>query len=212
MLRKVHLHGALGDRFGSQFRLDVSTAPEAVRALSVQLQGFREFVADHSFRVVRGDLAIGFELGEDDLSFRLGRADLHIVPVLAGSGRNGVGKIILGAVIIAAAFYFAPAVVGALGPTQGLGTAAFTVAGSAVTYGNIAMVGAAIALGGISQALSPQPKVGDYSGRESPDERPSFLFNGAVNTSEQGGPVPLIYGRFRVGSQVVSAGLEVEQI
>ena len=33
-----------------------------------------------------------------------------------------------------------------------------------------------------------------------PENRPSFLFNGAVNTSRQGNPVPLCYGQMVVGS------------
>ena len=48
--------------------------------------------------------------------------------------------------------------------------------------------------------------------QERPEERPSFIFNGAVNTMGQGGPVNLVYGRFLTGSAVVSAGTNAEQL
>ncbi|WP_260627457.1 tail assembly protein [Pseudomonas protegens] len=43
-----------------------------------------------------------------------------------------------------------------------------------------------------------------------PNNRPSYSFNGAVNTSVQGNPVPLLYGRMIVGSAVISAGIYSE--
>lgn len=51
------------------------------------------------------------------------------------------------------------------------------------------------------------PTVKSYTSRNPPDQRTSYLFDGAVNTVAQGGPVPIIYGRMRVGSVVVSAGI-----
>jgi predicted phage tail protein len=60
--------------------------------------------------------------------------------------------------------------------------------------------------------LSPTPQTDSYSDRERPGERPSFLFDGPTNTSTQGLPVPLIYGRMRVGSIVVSADLSADDI
>lgn len=47
------------------------------------------------------------------------------------------------------------------------------------------------------------------NGRGSSNQ-PSYVFNGAVNTESQGHPVPLCYGRMRVGSAVISAGIEAD--
>ena len=44
------------------------------------------------------------------------------------------------------------------------------------------------------------------------DPRASFLFSEPGNTSSEGAPVPLAYGRIRVGSVVVSAGIAAEQL
>lgn len=146
----------------------------------------------------------------------LGSRDVHIMPVPEGSGGGGFFKVVLGVALIAAAFAFAPAVVGALGPTQGLGAVAFSIGSFNVTYSSIALFGLKLALSGMAQILTPTPKIGDttsdYSTRERADERPSFIFNGAVNTTEQGGPVPVVYGRMVVGSTVISGGIVSEQI
>ncbi|MGE0256801.1 MAG: tail assembly protein [Alphaproteobacteria bacterium] len=216
-LRTVHLHGALAGRFGARHRIAVATPVEAFRALAVLRPGFRQAVSDGAFRIVRGDLYGGIDLDGETLGLRLGTCDLHVVPVLAGAGGRGTGKIILGAAIIGLAVWAAPAAPLAAGGLEGaaasgLAAEAFTAFGTSVTWGNIAGVGVAMALAGVSQMLSPLPRVSDYALRERPEARPSFLFNGSLNTSEQGGPVPLGFGRFRVGSVVVSAGLAVEQI
>lgn len=65
---------------------------------------------------------------------------------------------------------------------------------------------------GFTDFLTTTPKVASYSSRERPEERPSFLFDGPVNTSTQGLPVPIIAGRMRVGSVVISAGITAEDI
>ena len=66
-------------------------------------------------------------------------------------------------------------------------------------------IGAAMAIGGVIQMLSPQAK--GLGAQDSPNNRPSYSFNGAVNTSVQGGCVGLLYGRMIVGSSVISAGI-----
>jgi predicted phage tail protein len=66
-------------------------------------------------------------------------------------------------------------------------------------------------LQGVSSLLTPVPKA-EYNNRETPDQRASFLFNGATNRSAEGTAVPLIYGRFRAGSVIASAGITVEQL
>ena len=56
------------------------------------------------------------------------------------------------------------------------------------------------------------PEIPDFGELESPDQRSSFIFNGAVNISSQGTPVPLVYGQMRTGSVVVSAGINTEEV
>jgi predicted phage tail protein len=204
-LRTIHLHGALRDRFGPSYRLDVATAGEAGRALAAIVPGFRAFVAPGRFRVIRGPLEAGMALGHEDLGFRLGKADLHIVPVVAGAGggRGGsIAKIVVGVILIAAVVVL----------SGGSGAAALPglLGAAGMTTASVAVIGVGLIVAGVSQLMAPTPQANDFDQRNPVDQRPSFLFNGSVNMSEQGGALPLCYGTFWCGSVVASAGLEAE--
>ncbi|MGF7174725.1 TipJ family phage tail tip protein [Azospirillum doebereinerae] len=212
MLRTVHLHGSLGRSFGRSFTLNADSVVEVVRLLEANFPGrFGKAIEAGAFKLVRGDRAKGLALGESMLTFKLGAADLHITPVAAGAGGKGKGgvKAVIGVAIMAIAIIAAPVT----GGTSLGGLVAVSASGTVTgltAYGSIAMMGLSMALSGISQIIAPQPGVS--GSLESADKQQSFLFNGAVNSVEQGGPVPLIYGRMRVGSVVGSAGLTVEQV
>jgi len=196
MLRKIHLHGDLARQFEPTYQLDVSSAGEAGEALASVVPGFRQYVAERNFRVLRGDPETGMALGPEDLGFQLGHADLHIVPVVSGAGNRGLGKIIAGVFLIGAAFFMPASLAGAgfLGTTVG---------------GAMKGLGMALAMGGLGQMLSPAPKVAD-SGNE---DQASYLFNGGANVTTEGGPVPLVYGKkFRVSPVLIAAGLSTEDI
>lgn len=217
MLRKVKLYGRLAKRFGKSFDLDIEDAPEAVRALSVQIPGFRQEMEKGQYRVVRGrgpKSPDAIDLGLEDMKLRLGKADLHIIPVAAGSkgGRGGgAAKIVLGAAIVAMAVIAAPAA--AAGSTAFFGANMGAAAlGGLTTFGGIAMMGVMMAVSGIAMMLSPQPKMDEGQSYKSVDQRESFIFSAPRNISEQGATKPLVYGQFRVGSVIGSTGLTVEQI
>jgi predicted phage tail protein len=73
-------------------------------------------------------------------------------------------------------------------------------------------IGASLVLGGVAQLISPQPKMGSLERGKEAARLESFSFSGIVNTSQQGLPVPIIYGRAFVGSAVLSSGLDVAQL
>jgi predicted phage tail protein len=159
---------------------------------------FPEMIRDlreGAWHVVRGeDIDNGISLGEEDLNqFRLGNGDLHIVPYVAGSKRGGVLKIILGVALIGVGLFM-----GAATPILGgmLGGA---------TYGNLAMFGAAMALSGVAQMISPQEKAEEKSDQ-------SFTFSGPGNAYEQGWPVPAVFGEVITGGVLVSGGTDIEQL
>lgn len=205
MMRRVHLYGALRKEFGKGFTLDVDSVAEAARALEANFPGrFFKALRDGAFKLVRGDRRSGLVLNEQELTFRLGSGDLHIIPVPKGAAASqkskGGAKAVIGVAIMAVAIV----------ASQGAAAPGLVAANGALTaYGTAAMFGLSLALSGVSMMLSPQAKMGDL---ESVENRKSFLFNGPVNSIEQGGPVPLIYGRLRVGSTVVSAGMAPEQL
>lgn len=216
MMRTVHLHGQLGETFGSRHRLDVLSPAEALRALTVILgRDFERAIRQGEWHMVAGaSLDHGRDYGTEDLcQLGLGSADLHIAPAVSGS-KSGMFKAILGVALIATAYFAAPAAWTYMGVNGGgMGATAFTAFGSSFTYGNLALAGAMMALSGVSQMLTSTPQLtSGYSVRNDADSQPSFLFNGVKNVSEQGGPVPIIYGEHRVGWTLISAGTQVEQI
>lgn len=71
-------------------------------------------------------------------------------------------------------------------------------------------MGAAMALGGVAEMLSPKPNSKKASEEDS--GKNSHYFNGAQNLSNQGAPVQLVYGRCKVGSQAVSAAITIDQL
>lgn len=193
MLRKVYLHGHAKEMFGECFELDVANLAEAVRALGSQITGFRQYIAQRHFRVVVGKtIKKGRALGENQITEYLPEGDIHIRPVVKGAKEGGgLLKIIAGVLIAAVAWWVAPAM--------------SAVAFGSVTYGQIAMIGIGLAAAGLSQLLAQNKN------KDAEDDS-SARVSGNLNTMEQGGPVPLIYGKYRVGSTMISSGVSTADI
>ncbi|CVE89166.1 Phage-related protein%2C tail component [Serratia marcescens] len=187
--RTVRLYGLLGSKFGRVHRLVIDTPREAIKALSVTIPGFERFLQSArdrglTFAVFNGKRNIGL----DEIKF-IGSEDIRIAPVIIGSKKAGVFQTILGAVLVA---------VGAIaqfGYGQPWGT-------------NVMMMGGAMMLGGVVQMLSPMQN--GLARREDPDNKPSYAFGGPVNTIAQGNPVPIGYGKRRIGGAIISAGIYAE--
>ncbi|KFK97196.1 MULTISPECIES: tail assembly protein [unclassified Serratia (in: enterobacteria)] len=196
--RTIRLYGPLRqfvkDNQKGIIEMCVKTPGEGVKALCTVLPGFEKFMLTSkakglTFAIFNGKRNIG----KDELDFN-GTDEIRIVPVIIGSKQAGVFQTILGAVLVGAAAIM----------SGGLG-AAFAVKGLA---GAMAMTGTAMALGGVVQMLSPMQ--GGLAMRESPDNKPSYAFGGPVNTIAQGNPVPILYGKRRIGGAIISAGIYAE--
>ena len=195
MIRRVILHGSLRHKFGKHYRLDVDTPGEVIRALGVQLPGFLTAIRHGEFRVLRGNYA----LDDTELMMHLGgETDFHLVPVACGSKRNGLLKVILGVALIGVGF------------AVGLGS---TISGgllAGLSGKSFLLLGAGMLFTGLGQMLSPTPTV-DPS-HESAATKQSYTFGGAVNLTEEGNIVPIIYGTMWSGSVVISAGMYPEEV
>lgn len=123
-------------------------------------------------------------------------------------GRRNIGKEDLSVESEDAAIRIVPVVAGAgHGVFQTILGAVLVVVGVFFEQPWLVNIGASMVVGGIAQMLIRPP------GPATPaNNQPSYCFNGPVNTTAQGNPVPICYGAMIVGSQVVSAGLSVEQI
>lgn len=204
IVRTVVLHGSLKKEFGSSFRVVGDTLPTLSRGINSQAEGFLDALRTGYYKVKVNGRYLLKEEAMMHLSSKAKRID--ITPHVGGSG--GSGKAIVGAIIIGFAIVASGGTLAA--PLAGMGGTAFTVGGMALTFGNVALLGFAIAAAGVSMMMSPMPE-GTTAGAGA-EQTPSFLFNGATNVNEQGGPVPLVYGRFRVGSTRISVDASTEEV
>ena len=196
-MRRIFLYGHLGNKYGKYFDLDVETAAEAVRALGINFPGFLEDVRDGTWRIVRGENRDkGYDLGEEDLTtLRLGKAPIHIIPCIAGAKNGGGVKMIIGAVIVAAAIVFSGGALAAPLASGGIG--------AGVTAGNIAMLGVSMMIAGASMMLSPE-----QSTDNTVDKLKSHTMNGPGGSYAEGAALPLVYGEVITGGIMVSGGVE----
>ena len=196
MLRKIKLYGELAKFLGQKtFEAEVNNAAQAIRFLVVNFPQLEKHMADKHYKVSVAD----WELTKEQLHYPNGQEDIRIIPIVGGAGgRGGLGRFILGAVLIGAAF---------IPGLQGISIGTF--GGEAIKLSTLAgTIGASLALQGIAQMLTPVP---DIPEREQ-DPRLSFNFSGIQNTSRAGVAVPVIYGQVLTGSVVISAGIETAQV
>ena len=214
-MKVVKVYGALRKRLGQcRFEFDVATPAQAIKALCVNFPGLDKWLIDSEKDGVGYRVAISKEeVTEDNFALLVmpfsEKEVFSITPVVAGAGR-GTGQILLGAALIAVAI--ANPIVG----FGGGGAAGFgIVKGATATFGaSLAAAGGTLGIGlvlsGIAQVLSPQPDLNSTIDEAAQLE--SFSFSNVVNTSRQGLPCPIAYGRVFVGSAVLSSGLDVDQV
>ena len=199
-MRKIKLYGELAKITGHK-ELDavVNTTAQAVSFLLNNFPELEGHMADKYYQVLLEKENVNI----DELHFPIGKSDIKFVPVVSGSG--GIGKALLGGVLIAASFG-----VGGLFTTPlafgggGIGFAAAGI-GAKAAFG----IGASLVLGGVSDMLFPTPKAPQFSSEQDP--RLSFHFSGTQQTSRAGTPVPLVYGEIFTGSVVISSSIDTEQ-
>ncbi|HHT0248969.1 TPA: tail assembly protein [Raoultella ornithinolytica] len=195
VMTKIVIGGVLGKHFGKiHFRL-VSNTKEAIRALCCTIDGFERYLNESeqkglTYAVFKNDNNIG----EDDLNFPISGEEIRIIPVLIGSKKAGMLQTIFGAVLAAVGV-----VVGVLTSWTGVGGAI----GTAMVSAGVGMMA-----GGVIQMLSPQPA--GLASKQSDDNKASYAFGSVTNTASQGYPVPLLYGKRRIGGAIISAGIYVE--
>lgn len=204
----IRLLGDAGRRFGRVFHLAVGSASEAVRALCVQLPELRLYLANSAengvaWRVVTED-PLG--LAEDELDWPCSK---RVVLAPQPVGRGAVGRIIAGVALVTLAV---------LVPGLGGGAAAAVLFGTKFTA--LALLAGTTGLGlifqGVSQLLTPTPKMPGVSGvggsiTDRQDQQKSALFDKSNANTAQGDVVPVLYGERLISSlAVLSFGIEIQ--
>ena len=201
MLRKIKLYGELAKFVGyKEFEVKADTVGKAVSFLIHNFPEIESYMSPKYYQVKVGNS----DIDKNEIHYPIGKEDIHFIPVIQGAGR-GLGKILLGTVLIGIAIASGGAGFGA-GGAFGFGstTGGFSLAAMG---GNI---GIALVLSGVSDMLFPLPQPQKFSSEEDPQL--SFSFSGVQNTSRAGTPVPIVYGEIITGSVVISAAIDTNQV
>lgn len=187
MLTPVILHGHLAEKYGSRFDLAAESVAEAISLLRASFSTFADDVIGHEYHIWVGESNIG----SDELANPVQGQEIHIIPVIRGAGGNAsVWQIVLGIVLV---------VVGVL-------TAEFG-------GGFLVEVGIGLIIGGvISMIFAPSARSLTFAGLERGASKASYRFSGALNVSRQGNPVPVLYGRAVIGSQVIATSISSKDL
>lgn len=195
----IYLYGKLRKEFGPTINCKVSSIQELLKAAEANRPGFTAAIEkDRGYVIRRGsdfrtakEVVVTEKELESKEYMQFGEDDWHILPM--PMGYSGVARVIVGVVLI---------VVGAVVSYVGFGIGT-----------PIMKLGAVILVSGVASMLAPSPSVAGYGDRESPDQRPSYLFDGPTNRVEPGGAVPLVYGfDVIIGSIFTSGSLKIGDI
>ena len=227
MQQTVRLLDDLGARYGSEHvYFNLRSPAEAIKLLCINHPALqKELTEAHQHGVGYTLVQAGTFLGYDDLQLPLGKNDLVLAPVIAGSG-GSTGQILAGVGLIAASFLFPGAglfgssAFGVFGPLAPSTIATLTSVGTAISA-----VGTSLVLGGTAQLLSPQPTIPTLQNRTAPGQntnasgpqgvsratsgQQSYAFAGPANTVGVGATVPLVYGKLLIGSHLLSSRVQV---
>ncbi len=183
MIRDIILYGEARKLFGKKYRLVVESPAEAIKALSMMVDGFREWLLknkDEKFVVTVNGKSIEESMltarGEGDITIR-------VASIRARKGGGAFG-IIAGLALIAFTWW-SPSI--------------WVFANQSALYA----VGAGLVLSGAAMMLSPQLKTSD----DKDDGKLKSHTFGIQQNSGQGDPVPVVYGEILAKPVVISSGI-----
>lgn len=192
MIKTVRLLGAIGRKFGREFKMAFNRPAEAIRSLCAQLPGFSKYLYDSGDRGIQYRVVNGDPEGVDENGLLCPAEEILVIaPIASGSGGN-FGKILLGAVIIGVAIAVNPGA----GAILGIGKGTIIAMGASMMIGGVA---------GMLAATARSPK--------NQEKKDSFLFDRAGEVGKQGSPVPLLVGERIINLDILlSSGNAVNEI
>ena len=202
---KVRFHGNLGKRLNKKnWDLSIDSVQEAFRAVDIlsKRKLTKCFIEDDKkklrYQIKVNNKAvdtskIDYEnlstVYNTELCIKRKIESIDIIPLVEGSGSKIMGAVmtVVGVILVVA---------GMMGG------------------GNPLLISAGLTLiaGGVSMLLAKPPKFDDFREIENTKKSSSYLFNGPTNTANEGGPVPIGYGRLIVGSQVIQTSINTRQM
>ena len=203
MLKTLILTGRMAKKFGRLHQYHVKDLREMLRAMSLQVPGFKKYMAEAHMKGLRFAFFSGKNnIGLEEFDMTAGGEVYRIDPIIEGAKRGGMLQVVIGAVAIAAAFFTAGGSLAAWGAAM----TATSVTATSLTVGALTSLGMSMVLGGVVQMLTPQPSF-NAGASSSADNKPNYAFGAPVNTVAMGYPVPVLYGQREIGGAIISAGI-----
>ena len=213
-MTNITLHGEIAEQVGKEnWSLNVTSIKEALRAIQVlskgkllkYLIGAAEGSVEYKILVNKREMMMAEDLSlerpESIFNSELVMINekletLDIVPIIKGAGGGGGNSSTKGILAIVLAVILIATGIGAAG-------------GTGATVLSAALIGAGIGLAvtGITLLMMSPPKFDDFRKIDGGGGKPSYLFDGPSNILGEGGPVPVGYGRMKIGSQTVELSM-----
>jgi len=191
---KLILHGVLKTLCPDVLEFEVRTAAEAIKALSKQVKALAPNPRRGRFQVRVADLTV------EQIFAPLEVNELHLVPDLCGGKKGGMMKIVLGALLVAAAIAMPAGTV--------IGSGMFEMSASTLFWSGASMI-----LGGLMEAVSPAPKMDQGSGFSGPNDPEASKYLGAPkNTVEIGTRIPIAYGEVQLYGHYLSFDIQAQDV
>lgn len=195
MLTKVILEGPMGKELGREWAFAINTPSEALQMLQANGVEVYRWIRSNLKKYERYQVICEYEDGQSEAltkdEYSLGFVKrctlIRFVPLIDGAG--DAARVIVGIVLIVVGYFF-------------MGT----------DGGSLIAMGVSLVVGGVVGMLTPKPSRQSASESKDADNKASFYFDGATNTTGQGNPVQLIYGRVRVGSHTIAVSNTVDQL
>ena len=196
-MKTLLFKGQLAKLFGEKHRLSVKTIQEGMLAIDSMKGGLRRYIMECQDQGIHFTVQKGSEVKEyakneevyldmNDMAQQEFDEDTYIItPLPAGSIKDAVKKIIIAIILIVISIK--------LGPEAGVEAAGFF---EKVAVG-LGYLGASLATQGLLELMMGDPD-------SNADGEKSSLFNGPVNTTKPGVPIPLAYGEIDAGGAVIN--------
>jgi predicted phage tail protein len=181
----VYLHGLLGKEFGRKFKFSLGRPRDCVLAIDANKNWFLNRILELSKKGAHYSVIVDGRTSSN-INLEISAKELHIMPSIAGAAGTVAA---IGAVLTVAAY-------------AGIVSSPFWTS-------VLIAVGTAALTYGISNLMQKDQKtdVGSASATSNALNK-SFLFSSGENLTEQGNPVPIGYGRLRIGSAVIQSTIK----
>lgn len=190
-MTNIKLHGILAKEFCESTKLELAKASDVVRGIDANRPNFQNRISQLAAQGMHYTIIVdGIKITDPKALTVMNKPkQIDLVPVVCGSGPTAAS---IGYTVLAA-----------FGATGGATSAGALVGGYAVAAYAIGFVALTAVSVGLQLLLAPDPDGPEPISATTRALDESFTFSNKVNLANQGSPVPVGYGRLKVGSQVI---------